>query len=490
MSGRLDIGTPDWVYLPVEVPAGVREIAVAYSYDQPPPLAGVPGNALDIGIFDESGHDLGNARGFRGWSGGSRNAFRISASDATPGYLPGSIREGTWHIILGPYTVHPQGMAWTVDVTLRFGGPGPAFERSPGPQRAAGRGRDWYRGDMHLHTVHSDGQWLPEQLVAGARAAGLDFIVSTEHNTSSASGIWGRHARKDLLIIDGEEITTRNGHFLAAGLRAGTWIDWRYRATDVVMARFVREIHHDGGIAIAAHPYCPFVGCRWKFGYDEVDAVEVWNGPWTPDDEVALQHWDAMLVERASAGELVGGDLHEHSMRGGAWLPAVGGSDSHHEGQAIGLPQTVVLATDLTRSAVLAGLRAGHAYVAESAAVSLQLTASAGTRTATIGDRLAARPADLVEVALRVTGAPGTTAFLFTDEGQVFERAVPHSGQLTWTTRPRASAYVRAEVRRAPAIPGLPGPMVAFTNPIFLGGQWGGRQLSNAPGRAKPRGHC
>jgi predicted metal-dependent phosphoesterase TrpH len=41
---------------------------------------------------------------------------------------------------------------------------------------------------MHLHTVHSDGARLPEELVAAARAAKLDFVASTEHNTSSAAG--------------------------------------------------------------------------------------------------------------------------------------------------------------------------------------------------------------------------------------------------------------------------------------------------------------
>jgi predicted metal-dependent phosphoesterase TrpH len=41
-------------------------------------------------------------------------------------------------------------------------------------------------GDTHLHTVHSDGRRTPAEVAAGARAAGLDFIVSTDHNTSSA----------------------------------------------------------------------------------------------------------------------------------------------------------------------------------------------------------------------------------------------------------------------------------------------------------------
>src|SRR5690606_15536143 len=128
------------------------------------------------------------------------------------------------------------------------------------------------------------------------RAAGLDFMVSTEHNTSSASGVWGYHVPDDLLVIDGEEITTRNGHLGVAGLDPGTWLDWRYRARDGVFPDVLRHIHRQGALAIAAHPFCPFLGCAWKFGFDGLDAVEVWNGSWTPDDEVTLRQWDAHLV--------------------------------------------------------------------------------------------------------------------------------------------------------------------------------------------------
>jgi predicted metal-dependent phosphoesterase TrpH len=49
--------------------------------------------------------------------------------------------------------------------------------------------RRWYRGDCHVHTVHSNGGELtPQQLAAEAREAGLDFIATTEHNTSAAHG--------------------------------------------------------------------------------------------------------------------------------------------------------------------------------------------------------------------------------------------------------------------------------------------------------------
>src|ERR671929_60046 len=123
VTGALRPEVSDWYYLPVDVPGGVREIEVAYSYDRPQVPPGGRGNALDIGIFSPAGVQLGNQRAFRGWSGGFRDRFTIS-------------------------------------FTLRFGGSDPAFTPKPAPASAPGRdrGRAWYRGDGHVHTVHSDGR--------------------------------------------------------------------------------------------------------------------------------------------------------------------------------------------------------------------------------------------------------------------------------------------------------------------------------------------
>ncbi|MGW1081666.1 CehA/McbA family metallohydrolase [Kitasatospora sp. NPDC002522] len=466
LTGHLPTGAADFVYLPVEVPKGVREIAVSYSYDKPAVPAGTPGNSCDIGIFDERGTELGG-EGFRGWSGGFRTAFSIARDQATPGYLPGPVNAGTWHVVLGPYQVAPQGLDYSVQVTLRFGAPGPAFTPSYPAERAKGRGRAWYRGDCHLHTVHSDGRRLPEEVAAGARAAGLDFIVSTDHNTSSSHGVWGPLAGPDLLIVTGEEITTRNGHWLALGLEPGQFVDWRYRSRDDQFPRFARQVHRAGGLVVPAHPYCPYVACQWKFGYDDADAVEVWNGPWTYDDESTVDTWDGRLAVA----------LRENRR----WLPAMGNSDAHSVPQVIGSPHNVVYAEDLTRDAVLAGLRAGRSWLAESSSVQLELTATGHGRQVGIGEELSV-PADApVDVRLTVSGVPGGTVRLITDEGQMHQESLPAdgTGTVVWRTTASLAAYVRAEVRhpKADGAPGkgnamgpdLPwGPMAALTNPIVL----------------------
>ena len=71
-------------------------------------------------------------------------------------------------------------------------------------------------------------------------------------------------------------------------------------------------------------------------------------------------------------------------------------------------------------------------------------------------------PADPVTVTLTPTGVAGTALRLITDQGVRMNVPLPESGTVAWTTTPRNSRYVRAEVRRGDA-------MVALTKPVFLG---------------------
>ncbi|WP_325049375.1 CehA/McbA family metallohydrolase [Saccharopolyspora rhizosphaerae] len=424
------------------MPEGFAELEVIYSYDKPAVPPGTRGNACDIGIFGPHGHELGDARGFRGWSGGARDRFALSASAATPGYLPGPITPGTWHVVLGPYTVAPQGMRYRVDVTLRFGPPGAPHEPRPAPETAPARdrGRAWYRGDNHLHTVHSDGRRTPAELVDAARAARLDFITSTEHNTPSASLQWGEHATDDLLILNGEEVTTRSGHWPAIGLPAGTWIDWRYRSTEPgSVRRFVDQVHEAGGLVVAAHPFAGCFGCTFEFDLRLADLVEVWNGPWTAEEEAALHQWDGLL-------------------RTGHWIPLIGGSDAHNPSDPVGRPQTVVLADALRRDALLDGLQRGRSWLAESAEVQLAFSASAGGRRAGIGETLAVATGEPVDFEVSVDGVPGTEVRIL--DQLVVEHTA--AGSTRWRTYRRYTRWARVEVRRGDTV-------VAMTNPVFLG---------------------
>lgn len=469
VRGRLEPGAPDWVYLPVTVPSQlaasgrVTWIAARYEYSGPDVAEGAIGNAADLGVFDPRGLDLGGT-GFRGWSGGARREFVITEASATPGYLTGPITPGTWHIVLAPYTVGAAGMDFAVEVQIGTGAPPadvaasaiPRLSNHP-PQVITGSGVGWYRGDCHLHTIYSDGKQTPAQVASRARERRLDFIISTEHNTTAAHGVWGDLAGDDLLIITGEEVTTRNGHLLALGIDPGRWIDWRFRAVDDELPRFVDAIHDHHGIAVAAHPYGGCIGCFWRFGYACVDAVEVWNGPWNIGNEAAVATWDNLLVA---------GGAH------GRWLPAMGNSDAHADPDVIGLPQTVVYAEGLGAEQLLAGITAGRSWIAESADIEVSFTATCGAQTAQIGQRLPADRQAPITVSAQVTGVPGGSVRLITDQGPMHRQQLADDGraEVSWQTTASLAGYVRLELRHPVTEPAFPyGAMAALTNPIRLG---------------------
>ena len=362
--------------------------------------------------------------------------MRLPRRWATPGYLAGPITPGRWHVILGPFLITPPGTPWHVTVTLEHGTPlQPAFRPLHTPTSVPGTTAGWYRGDLHTHSVYSDGQWTPAQLVEQAQAEGLDFLGTSDHNTNAATRVFGRYVPEGFLVVSGEEVTTRNGHWLATGTTPGTWVDWRYRAQDHQLRRFARLTHDRGGVAIAAHPFVPVPGTRWDFShtYKPMDAVEVWNGPWSFYNERAVETWHRQLV-------------------GGHYVPAVGNSDSHHPGQVVGLPQTVYRADSLSTAAIMAAVRGGHCWIAESSVVGLTFSATGAGGTSAVagpGDTVTLAPGEQLVCHLEVTGVPGTIGQLIGRTGVLAAAVADGSGRITLDkTADPAQGFVRAEVRR------------------------------------------
>jgi len=62
--------------------------------------------------------------------------------------------------------------------------------------------------DLHLHTVHSDGNWTPAELVERAVELKLDHIAVTDHDTTAGIDEAQAAARGRLEVIPGIEINT------------------------------------------------------------------------------------------------------------------------------------------------------------------------------------------------------------------------------------------------------------------------------------------
>ncbi len=72
----------------------------------------------------------------------------------------------------------------------------------------------WYKGNTHTHTLNSDGDSTPDEVVRWYREHGYQFLVLTDHNFhTNVEGLNALHAADDqFLVVRGEEVTsTANG---------------------------------------------------------------------------------------------------------------------------------------------------------------------------------------------------------------------------------------------------------------------------------------
>ena len=428
-----------YAHVPFDVPAGRRQIHIRYSYndqiDSDPTLGG--GNTLDIGLFDERGIAESSA-GFRGWSGSEKMEFTIDEAWATPPYRKGTIRGGRWHVLLGPYKVGPRGCDWKVEIWFDSGLRSPwrelGFSRRVDPDPLPVAREGWLRGDLHCHTLYSDGDSWPPEMLSAAGAAGLDFLGVTDHNNVGHQLAYGPGGNGLPIVLPGIEVTTYGGHWNAWG--TDRW--WEFRDPESrAVERTIRAAAESGAVVSICHPK-PF-GPPWEYeGVSGFHAVEVWNGPWAQQNAASLAFWESYL-------------------RRGDRRVALGGSDTHYlhgrdlgarDADSLGVPTTWVQVGDRpTVKAILEALREGRSFVSESArGPQLYLEADRGRAG---------------RVSVEVRGGAGGRLELVTDVASPVVSMVDRDVWDSTFDVPARASYVRAQLTSAG------GALRALANPLW-----------------------
>ena len=457
-------------YLPFDVPPRTRRIQVSYEYYEPVTAAfGMgPGSVLDIGVFDSRGREFLDGTGFRGWSGSSRKEFFIAPAESTPGYIRGPLFPGQWSLMLGVARAEPEGLRYAVDVRLDIaadgedvpaelpvlaGGATATAVKDVG--RADGRGGRWLKGDLHCHTVHSDGLNTVREIVDRAVELGLDFLAVTDHNTNTHHEDLEALASLRIILIPGEEVTTYWGHANTWGLRE--WIEYRC-ADQESMAAVQRFINRKGGLFSINHPKC--IGPPWLFrGWEGFQAMEVWQAPWRFYNWESLERWDGMLQR-------------------GERIVAVGGSDVHsippaepRHPHGLAEPTTWVYAGEASEAGVLAAIRAGHVFVTDSPERGSHLVLLAdedgdGKYEKMMGDEV---PPGVVRFRVEVRGGNERRLWLIAD-GQPID-IIPldrDEATLDFSLDVSGRRYVRAELRGRRGRPERGEVVWAMTNPVWV----------------------
>lgn len=142
-------------------------------------------------------------------------------------------------------------------------------------------------GVYHIHSTLSDGHADVDTIARKAAAAGLDFIILTDHGSPNLRSLESQGKKSGVLVLAGSELSVSRGHLVALDFAVPRH-PFSQNAEESM-----RDVRQQGGFTIVAHPYSKV---RWNWGGDQVPAgVEVMNGdselryhffkslPWFPE---------------------------------------------------------------------------------------------------------------------------------------------------------------------------------------------------------------
>lgn len=222
--------------------------------------------------------------------------------------------------------------------------------------------RRWYKGNTHTHTINSDGDSTPDEVVRWYRENGYNFLVLTDHNfITNVDGLNSVHsAEEQFIVIRGEEVSDKFGdkQIHINGLNVERLVKPQGGNSVVeVIQRNVNEIRDARGVPHINHP-----NFGWAITAEDLKKVEnnklfeIYNGHPLVNNlggggKPSLEEiWDAIL----SSGKLLYGiavdDAHHFK---NPW-----NKNASHPGRG----WIVVRAERLSSAAILEAMEKGDFY--------------------------------------------------------------------------------------------------------------------------------
>ena len=150
----------------------------------------------------------------------------------------------------------------------------PAFAKATAGRQAPSPQAVWYKGNLHAHTLNSDGDSTPDDVVRWYREHGYHFVTLTDHNyLTSVDGLNALHgADGKFLVVRGEEVTDpSNGKPVHInGLDLATFVKPSGASTVLeAIQRNVDAIRAAKGVPSVNHP-----NFGWAITADELGQVQ------------------------------------------------------------------------------------------------------------------------------------------------------------------------------------------------------------------------
>jgi hypothetical protein len=344
-------------------------------------------------------------------------------------------------------------------------------------------------GVIHVHTSASCGSGSLPQVIAAAKDADLSFVAITDHNLTLSDAEVAAADPPEFAVIDGEEVSTAAGHFLALGTSDGRW----HRGSGFDARALMASSRRNGAVNFIAHPFG--LRDRWSdWDATDYDGIEIFNDDavWrkntvfdiavaallyplnsrlallrlarTPRENFAK--WDELQAQRPVAG-ICGSDAHANVLVD-RW------SLAHFPSylSVFSLARQHVLLQDQDAQhagadAILAAIKSGNSFCAIDAlspADGFTQTVSSGATVAGPGDAIAWTPGEVLHI--KVPSAVGPAIIRVLRDGHEIAEQETESIDmpLPGPGRYRTEAYLRQ--------PGLTGwhrwTLWIFANPVYV----------------------
>ena len=344
------------------------------------------------------------------------------------------------------------------------------------------------RGAFHIHTTQSDGALDRRQIALAASQAGMHFAIFTDHGDGTRPPQAPEYLH-GVLCMDGVEVSTNQGHYVALGLPA---VPYPLGGDADAVAEDVARL---GGFGIAAHPFSRRPELAWQDWNVPVDGIEWLNADseWRDESRTALTRAllgyltrpGGALASLLDRPEAALAKLDELAAR--RHVVAVAGHDAHggfgeengERGRRLHLPsyeaafRTFSVNVQVHEAlkgravedalAVLEAIRRGRVFTAVDAIASpaaLDFGATDGSATAVLGDVLPDNGHE-VRFLARAAMPAGASLVLLRDGAVVSESP---SNTVEYSTRAPGSYRVEVRVAGAPGTPPIPW---IVSSPIF-----------------------
>jgi hypothetical protein len=124
---------------------------------------------------------------------------------------------------------------------------------------------NWYRGNLHTHTINSDGDSSPWDVVTWYKRNGYQFLAITDHNTFTDPEPFDSNPNDNFLLLGAEEVTNdKTVHVNAIGITKVIPPHRNLTVTEILQAS-IDAVRAQDGVSLVNHP-----NFRWAFTATEM----------------------------------------------------------------------------------------------------------------------------------------------------------------------------------------------------------------------------